>query len=975
MLELRKGKSFRSYENDFFRILAAGLTAEFDKRGWDGLLIGMPESLELESLQIDCLLVTNDRIVLIDFKDYSGDLELPEQDMFDVGAWKIDEIPVRGGSSVNPYRQLGKQRAKLNKQLGWKMRGFDRKSVYTLVCFHGQINIIGRVPRRIIGFDIVDSTTVFNKIVDIVDVQSDNQNYLTPANRSLFTDKLFSAPEYFVSITTETASKPEEKDEVKPIGRGVADAVITETALPNLEALYMISIAEFLSSQDRVLIISGNTKSGKTRFIPKIRDMAFDNAYIEVPVFAYSNRLKKRMHDSHPEIQEVESLYGAIYDFWNEEVDENYKKTIPVKTITETVEEDLQGKVLYIIDDSQLISNSSLDSEILRFGTGCLLDDFFTYLQLDKYPNRKIIFIGDTSRISYGSKVENPMNPEYLGAFLESKGVKSDIRSLVLPPNNSDSEIVKVCNKLASNIDNKIFNSLLITNTGNVCIVSTKNQTSILKAAYESPMHNKILVYTNEQANQINFWIKKKLAHNGAEIGPGDTIVFNSTTSAYAPDRIVNDDVPFSTDEQPFNFDEPKRIDNGNLATVISVDWETAFDISRDIKGETVRLLFIPCQVKLQDSSLLQIYVLDNYLKANKAELETGENIAYQAILWSCLNEYFSKNKFEDSKEYKEMEAHGDSYYEETEKGLRLARDLRKLTPEEKGFRKRMESRLLHDQTSKYFKVYHAARVKYAWAMTVNKAMAFTFDRVFFNTSQGDSHGRTNKDYYKWLYTGFAIASNSVELINWKTISPFMKTDFNSMPSNTAPKVKQFIFSFSNDSKTKGAEFEDFLASSLLLSGWQVLDVLHRPYLEIVKLRKDEAVLELLFDYNGKGEMKPPRLKSGDTQYRDEVLRLLMNSNVSKTTLASGPTNQCGDMTSFFEELIALISSRGIASRIVKTQEWMAIFEFAKGNTNASVQCWYDSHGMISKFNLINGSESLYSEIVAFINDTYSLEE
>lgn len=80
MIEIRKGKSTKSYENEYFRLLATGLSNEFDKRGWNGLLMGMPKSLVAENLQIDCLLVTDDQIILIDFKNYGGDLELPEAD-------------------------------------------------------------------------------------------------------------------------------------------------------------------------------------------------------------------------------------------------------------------------------------------------------------------------------------------------------------------------------------------------------------------------------------------------------------------------------------------------------------------------------------------------------------------------------------------------------------------------------------------------------------------------------------------------------------------------------------------------------------------------------------------------------------------------------------------------------------------------------------------------------------------------------
>lgn len=980
MIELRKGKSTKSYENDFFRLMAAGLTNEFDKRGWNGLLMGMPQSLALEDLQIDCLLVTDERIILIDFKDYGGDLVLPEAESFDYGCWLINgETAVRGGSSINPYKQLGKQRAKLVKLLERKIRNFDRSTVSTLVCFHNKVNIIGEVPRRILGFGIADPTTVLNKIVDIVDVETGNHEYMKPAVKSLFIDKLFLTPEYQLSIAIEVEAVPETEDVDRATDDASQSSRATRYSEIVTESAYDIQIQDFLKSEDRALIVSGNTMSGKTGLIPRIREIAFDLGYFDVPVFAYSNRIKKKMLKNHPEIEEVDSLYGEIFDFGNEDVDENYKRTIPVKVISETEVENHQGGELFIIDDSQFITNSSFDSEILQFGTGCLLDDLFSYLQLNKYPERKIVFIGDTNRISYGSKVENAMNADYLVSYLDSKGISTNIGRVILPPRTDASEIIKVCNKIAENISTEKYNELIITNNNEVGIDRTE-QTAILDATYKDPNRNKILVYTNEQAKQINFWIKKQLTKNASSIATGDTIVFNSTITAYAPKCIINEDTPFGGNEQPFNFDEPKRIDNGSFATVISVDSEGTIALSRPINGQTINLTFIPCQVKLQDSSILQIYVFDNYLGANKAELETMENIAYQAVLSSLLKDCISNYTFEDSDEFKKMEMNnsesmantGKPYYHLNDRGeYRLEKDGRSLPPEIKEFRKRIESKLLTDSSTDYFKIYNAARIRYAWALTVNKAMAYTFENVYFNTSQGENHGRTNKDYFKWLYTGFATAESKIELIKWIPISPFMHAEFSSVSSSSVPKAKNHIFVFSNNDENKEVEFESFITISLAQTDWRLVDISPRPYLEIVKLQKGETSLELFFDYNGKGEVKAPRLKAGSKEDLEEIVETIKSFLNDNTEIKKA--EECSNMGDYFDVLIGLLNSRNINATIKTAQKWSVYLEFAKANERVAVQCWYNSHGMISKFNRIDGSKELFDEIVVIIKETYLL--
>lgn len=976
MIELRKGKSTKSYENDFFRLLAAGLTNEFDKRGWNGLLMGMPKSLVVEDLQIDCLLVTDDHIILIDFKDYGGDLELPKAKSFAEGSWLINgEIAVRGGSSINPYRQLGRQRAKLVMVLEKVMHTFDKSTIYTIVCFQNHVNIIGEVPRRILGFGIADSTTIFNKIVDIIDVESGKHEYMKRKAKSMFAEKLFFAPEYQLSIVHGVEEIPE--TEVVDGAADDASQSYTETHYREtaMGSAYEIQIQDFLKSEDRAFIISGNTMSGKTGLIPRIREIAFDLGYFEVPIFAYSNRLKKKMLKNHPEIEEVESLFGEIFNFGNENVDENYKRTIPVKDINETDVENHQGRKLFIIDDSHLISNLNFESETLQFGTGCLLDDLFSYLQLNKYPERKIVFIGDTNRISYGSKVENAMNADYLISYLDNKGISTNINRMTLPPLTDASEIIKVCNRIAENIDAKKYNELILTNNNEVSVDGTEKQITILEATYKYPNHNKILVYTNEDANQYNLWIKKHLAQNGLSISVGDTIVFNSTIAAYAPKVIANDDTPFGDNKQPFNFDEPKRIDNGSFATVISVDSEGIITKSRLIKGQMIKLAFIPCQVKLSDSSILQIYVFENYLNANKAELETSENLAYQIVLSSLLQEFMKNCIFEDSNEFKKMEMNnresiantGKSYYYIDDRGeYRLEKDGRSLPSEIKEFRNRIENKLLTDSSTDYFKIYNSARIKYAWAMTVNKAMAYTFENVYLNTSQGESHGRTNRDYFKWLYTGLATAKSKIELINWIPISPFMHTEFNSVSSSSVPKAKNYVFLFSNINETKEVELERFIEKSLSQTDWRLVDISPRPYLEIVKMQNCERALELFFDYNGKGEVKVPRLKTGSKEDFQEIIETIKS-------IPNDKAEECKSMRDYFGELIALLGSRNINSTIKTSQKWSGYFEFAKANEIVEVQCWFDKHDMISKFNRIGGSNDLFDEIVVTIKETYSL--
>ena len=87
MLEVRKNTFARSYENTFFREFSRELSQRFEEKGFNGLLLGSPFCEVEERLQIDALLITTYAICIIDFKNYSGEINLPDNDNFEQGIW------------------------------------------------------------------------------------------------------------------------------------------------------------------------------------------------------------------------------------------------------------------------------------------------------------------------------------------------------------------------------------------------------------------------------------------------------------------------------------------------------------------------------------------------------------------------------------------------------------------------------------------------------------------------------------------------------------------------------------------------------------------------------------------------------------------------------------------------------------------------------------------------------------------------
>lgn len=933
MLKILKGQSSKYYENEFFRKLAVNLSKTFERHQWDGILIGMPQCMTREDLQIDCLLVTDSQLIIIDFKNYSGHLTLPEATNFNKELWMIDDVIVKGGSAINPYIQIRRQRQKLIQELKKFLPNFNRKAIHTLVCFQDKVTMDKEVPRSYrIGFDIVDETTYQCKIEDIVDVlpEEEGVSFLDEHHEQILTETLFNAPVY---NTQEVITIPSES---KPLLYSVEN---------NTEE----KMREFLKSKDQVMIVTGPTRSGKTNMIPFIRDWAFSEGYAHVPVYAYSNRLRAKMLQYHPNIEDVDSLFGTLFDFNRTYFDDDYRKIIPLKNIT-LEDEEHSDSTVYIIDDSQLLSNSQFDPEALQFGTGRLIDDLFTYLDLANYPKRKIILMGDLFKIGYGSKEENILDPQFLSSYLTDRKIVTNIHYMALKTNTSLDAIGEICNDVAECIVNERYNYLVVSETEHIHAGDKQLKKEALEKAYLFPFEHKILTYTNEKAKKVNQWIKEHSLKNGRTICAEDYIVFNTTIEAFKCEKNALQDGQI-----------PKRIDNGTFGKVIRVYIDQIIDIKSG--GNEVSLTLIPCDVALSDNSIVTVYVLEEYLEAPKSMLSKEQQAAIYLKLRSLEKEAYAKEPFTDSQEFRAMQKDPQSYVvikKENEILYRSKQDRRYLTSYEKAYRKRINEQLL-TPTHLYFKLLNAARVRYAWAMTVNKAMAYKFENVYFDTDQGENRGTTNKDYFKWLYTGFSIANQSLSLINWKAISPFMNTTFE---VNLVTSKKASYWFVANDDASISSQIHEHINKCFATTNWHVKTAIECQYLEILTITNGEEDLKLHVYYDGKNNVKLPKYQAGDEQIFNDIKSLFMSEMTNKIT--DLPEN----LQSCFVQLTEDLAQEEVIMDVTVKAEWIIQMKLIKGGDKAILEMFYNTKGLISKCYLKDGDVALFDYFQKIVKQT-----
>lgn len=163
-----------THENVFFRELNHILKNEFSEKQGLHLLLG---NLEVGGHSIDAVFLKNGAIIVIDFKDYSGELKFSENNPWTLKVGK-KEIFVSGGSaSRNPYQQVKAYRRSLfeflkerkNKILNQNHEIDKWDHVNCIVLFHNSIKYDNEsIPEKIKKFFFIeDKFTIKNKLNDV----------------------------------------------------------------------------------------------------------------------------------------------------------------------------------------------------------------------------------------------------------------------------------------------------------------------------------------------------------------------------------------------------------------------------------------------------------------------------------------------------------------------------------------------------------------------------------------------------------------------------------------------------------------------------------------------------------------------------------------------------------------------------------------------------------------------------------------
>lgn len=961
MLEVRRGLSVRSYENTFFREFAKNLSDLFNKYNLEGVLIGNSQCVHSENLQIDALLVVKNTVCIIDFKNFSGTIKLPKDDSFATEAWTNESNDmIKGGSHINPYKQLFQQKkaltwvyhnSKLKTDLG---KRFNPSHTKKIVCFHNPITLDGSIPLKDeIDFFIADKDNyleIIKDIIDVIDEEIDLDKEAFEIFKDIFKAEPFSLTESYDEPTAEPPITEQTESD-------------SSTLLPSqIEALDIAK--QFLNSKEEdVLILQGPVSSGKSYLTDFIKELAFESGFPQVEYLAPTYKVIKNLLG---DCEDFNSLYSYIYGGKSKKVTsdddntgDNDTTALEIVPIKECHDDD---NTLYIVEEAHLVSNSFSQSFNKQFGSGRLLADFIEFLELSE-SNRKVIFIGDTYHLSLGSKDDSSLNVDFYEAHY---GFRPQI--FKMPLSNDIYAGNRIIKDLVSSIDSQNFNNLSVDNSEGMSLLN-KNEPlykdKLIGLIKENLDNNfKILSYSNKACHQVNSWIKKSILNNGSDLAIDDLLLINNNINAPILGETINSN---------------KRIFNGDFAWVYDIGNIHTEDVP--IKNKTpVTLKFRELHLKHCDSGqIFSVFSLENY---REDDLLDEEKLALTILVNIKLNEYMKQHPFNGSEAELKMFA-SDEYRTQKNSVAKLETalenkervktklekektELRKIERKYKNIHKAyISNKLASDSSSDYFKYLNCAFLRFGWCMTVHKSLSYKWQHILFDANPAN-RGVINEAYFSWLYSGLTRSSNKTTLINFTTITPFYKADIvdksdtqtHALPyliiDNSIEITKSDELSLNNNGfKSIIVQLYRFVEKLVNSENLDITSVTHNNYQEVFQITDGTNSSKIVFSYNKKGIVKYQDPTGNSANLNETISDLLLNYKGLKDFdhLNLDWRSPC------YKQLNTKLNEYGYSIHWINSTSYKDIIKIANAKSFIGVEFNYDGDGLFSKINITTSSD------------------
>lgn len=406
----------------------------------------------LNGKQLDALLITPHKFVVIDFKYVCA----PLRELDANRPWKcVDGYELEGSGYGNPFKQVTQYR----RHLGQALLNYQRE------IFFG-----GRVCRNAGKFDFGSATgLVLGGICLGPDVNSrepkcdecDFPRWFFFGRPQAFADKCLmvchgepvalneNVHRAFVSCISGLRRAIVGQDGVPKVPQPVrlrqsSDGVVASTVVPvpNLEITentttdeVVTSIGSALYGGTRCFIISGAAGTGKTTLIKQLIPVLEGKGFTPA-LMAPTGRAAKMM--SQRTGTHADTIHSTIYKRPDQPIVDDTGDAVcfvfPLKP-------ECPPSAAIIVDESSMVSLAVQNNELLRFGSGSLLEDLITYSGVRREECSNIlIFIGDHCQLKpIGEKCNVPpaLDPETIKSLTGHEPMRIELKKVYRQGENS----------------------------------------------------------------------------------------------------------------------------------------------------------------------------------------------------------------------------------------------------------------------------------------------------------------------------------------------------------------------------------------------------------------------------------------------------------------------------------------------------------------------------------------------------------
>lgn len=982
-LEIRHNRAENTHENVQFRRVALSLIKLFEQKSWDGIFIGNPFNENFMGFRADAILLYNYGLLIIDFKDYQGSIKLPEiQSDFENQRWYVendldkDRIELKGGSNfINPFRQL-----KYYRQIFFEVvhnnlflgKYINPSRTCAVNILSGPIKIVNKIPGIFPFYKIIQEKEFPEFLYDF----SSENTYNKDCAKSLRT--IFQSDLWEESRIDLLRSKT--KPDIIHLNEDVEKQIVT-----------------FLQKNSNGLLVLKSMDSDiRDKWMKYILSESVNYNIPQTEVWGYSSRicgkLRNRVHMS------FQSCFNAIYGgnpYLESNDDEQAEEESRTQEIREIVpiktDNEIDDASLIIIHEAHLVSRSLQQSDLLRFGTGRLLEDLINFLDIEK-NKRKIIFIGDPYSLTYGRDDDCSLNINTLRDLYNGEIICYDDA----PDENNCDGILGMRTNIALSIKQKKYNLLRYQwHDDELIHIDNKEVENHMhlwfKDTVEQEPEHINLVYMNKDAKRINKWVKLNCLKNGEELNKGDLLIINN-----------NVNIPDLT-----GFGHPTKLNSGMFLLVKEIVDKAEHEQLLK-KGDTKPIILKFIKIKVQCISMIQkieteVWLLDNYLISDDNYLSKDEQIAFRILLNEKVNTYKKDNPFEKTDYYKDL-INDNNYiqiesleYELTEKlsqGDRVKTKLedvkRKKRKIERDYQKRYRQQIIRiiRMTDPFANAIYA---RYGWAITVHKAVGSQFSKVILNARWGENNSISNPEYFRWLYSG--LTSSSVcYVVNSKEIHPLNKCHFDisetlsekSMGSKkmlliyndySIPDDYQSIVSLLENNNVIGTvcELSKLLSHEMIFL--KTVSKMNDYLTKIHYFKKGDDSTDIVLAIHNKGTKDNNSVSKVQIEKNGNIDRKILDSKIItlfdefqyKDKSSVLPSDFRGDI---YKSWISNAKRDGFNINLVSSHPYQDLFRIKSDSESGEVKMWYTGAGFFTKIEIhISKGSDLDRKIKSWISN------